>query len=39
MYTTPLDGFVAFMEILLVLCIPMFIYEEGSELMKVTLDV
>jgi len=39
MYTTPLDSFVAFMEVLLVLFIPLFLYEEGSELMKVVYDV
>ena len=38
MYTTPLDSFVAFMEVLLLLFIPLFLYEEGSELMKVVYD-
>lgn len=34
LYTTPLDSFVAFMEIVVALSIPLFLYEEVSELLK-----
>ena len=37
MYATQLDGFTAFLEVIVMLFIPLFLYEECSELNKVRL--
>jgi hypothetical protein len=37
MYSKPLDSFIAVLEVVCVLFIPVFIFEEVSELIKVTL--